>query len=184
MRIRISMPTDEKLCHVVNEGASLYFLVGGEREFFFSSWCLVWRVDCSLSTWTVHSPLFMQAFCLLVCLFCFVLFCFSTWVGEGQSKESPSSWPVPQNVSTSSTSLLSHMLWQMLSSFHLYRWAEGKNCIFYNRTFYVMSLRNVLLFWGLIKLVHCKRIRIEVGRWLIKLVHCKRIRIEVGRWLI
>jgi hypothetical protein len=88
LRNRISMPTDEKLCHVVNEGASLYFLVRREGV-FFSSWCLVWRVDCSLSTWTVHSPLFMQAFfCLFVC---FVLFCFSTWVGEGQSKESPSS---------------------------------------------------------------------------------------------
>jgi len=86
LRNRISMPTDEKLCHVVNEGASLYFLVGGEREFFFSSWCLVWRVDCSLSTWTVHSPLFMQAFCLLVCLFCFVLFCFVSPLGWGRVK--------------------------------------------------------------------------------------------------
>ncbi len=31
----------------------------------------------------------------------------------------------PQHV-LHSTSLLSHMLWQMLSSFHLYRWAKGE----------------------------------------------------------
>ncbi len=36
---------------------------------------------------------------------------------------SSSSHCVPQHV-LRSTSLLSHMLWQMLSSFHLYRWAK------------------------------------------------------------
>jgi hypothetical protein len=36
---------------------------------------------------------------------------------------SPSSLCVPQHV-LHSTSLLSHMLWQMLSSIHLYRWAK------------------------------------------------------------
>jgi len=32
---------------------------------------------------------------------------------------------VPQHV-LHSTSLVSHMLWQMLSSFHLFRWAKGE----------------------------------------------------------
>ncbi len=42
-----------------------------------------------------------------------------------------SSQCVPQHV-LGSTSLLSNMLWQMLSSFHLYRWDK----LFQNRTFY------------------------------------------------
>ncbi len=43
---------------------------------------------------------------------------------------------VPRHV-LHSTSLVSHRLWQMLSSFHLYRWAKGEsNSILQNRTFY------------------------------------------------
>ncbi len=40
---------------------------------------------------------------------------------------SPSSQSVPQHVLHISTSLSSHMLWQMLLSFHLYRRAKGEN---------------------------------------------------------
>jgi hypothetical protein len=48
----------------------------------------------------------------------------SQWVPIGFSICSPSSQCVPQHV-LHSTSLLSYMFWQMLSSFHLYRWAKG-----------------------------------------------------------
>ncbi len=55
----------------------------------------------------------------------------------GCKKEFPSSWHVPQRV-PNSTSLLSPMLWQMLSSFHLYSWvAKGEELyILQKKTFY------------------------------------------------
>jgi hypothetical protein len=46
------------------------------------------------------------------------------WVPIRFPIHSPSSQCVLQHV-LHSTSRLSHMLWQMLPSFHLYRWAKG-----------------------------------------------------------
>ncbi len=45
--------------------------------------------------------------------------------GGPQTNDFPSSWHVPQRV-PNSTSLLSHMLWQLLSSFHLSTWVNGR----------------------------------------------------------
>ncbi len=71
---------------------------------------------------------------------------------------------VPQHV-VHSTSLVSHMLWQMLSSFHLYRWATGEE---------LYTSKWNLLFWGAwvvsfflsdepIKLARCKRKKLKLG---------------------
>jgi hypothetical protein len=113
--------------------------VGGKERVFFSNLCLacrVWTVLCSLSTWTGDSRLSMQVF------------------GRGVFKEGT------PDMFANSTSLLSHMLWQMLSSFHLYMSAKGKK--FY--TFQVEpsglgSFHSVSSFLsdGSIKLAHCKK---------------------------
>jgi hypothetical protein len=60
--------------------------------------------------WTVHYP---------------SSFSFSCFGARGGMKAKSSQVPdmFPKKV-PNSTSLLSHMLWQMLSSFHLYRWAK------------------------------------------------------------
>ncbi len=50
----------------------------------------------------------------------------------------PSSHCVPQHV-LHSTSLSSHMLWQMLSSFHLHRWGKGEK---------LYTSKYNILFWG------------------------------------
>ncbi len=58
IRNRISMqPMRSRLSW--SEGSFPCFLVGGhwgEKGVFFSKFCLVWRVECSLSTWTVEFP--------------------------------------------------------------------------------------------------------------------------------
>jgi hypothetical protein len=50
-----------------------------------------------------------------------------------QNKKFPSSKHVSQRV-PNSTSILSHMLCQMLPSFHLYNWAKVRNIILQNKT--------------------------------------------------
>ncbi len=54
----------------------------------------------------------------------------SQWVPIRFSIRSPSSQCVPQHV-LHSTSLISHMLWQISSSFHLYTWAKKGKCLFF-----------------------------------------------------
>ncbi len=97
----------------------LLFLVGG-REWGegFSFQGLIGEesgqstVHCSIGQRTVDFP------CNL--FFSFFLFFFFVWAGErAAGGHFPSSSHVSQRV-LNSTSLLSHMLWQMLSSFHLY----------------------------------------------------------------
>ncbi len=84
----------------------------GWGSFFFSGCVLVWKVDChySLCIWTVDNCLSMQ-------------------IGGGGGVLKAKSSQVPDmfpKKNPNSTSLLSHMLWQMLSSFHLYGWAKRK----------------------------------------------------------
>jgi hypothetical protein len=79
----------------------------------------------------------------------------------------PSSQCFPQHV-LHSTSLISDMLWQMLSSFHVYRWANGgKNSPLQNRE----SLHSFFFFLndGPVKLVHLQKEKkkIELERHLI-----------------
>jgi hypothetical protein len=123
---------------------------------FSCVWCGEWTVHCSvhfpLGPWTVNFP---RKFCLFRAI---VFFCLGDGGGEGQSKEFPSFLHVPQRV-PNSTSLLSHMLWQMFSSFHLSRWAKGEE---------LHTLKQNLLIWiafivsflflsdGPIKLAHCE----------------------------
>jgi uncharacterized membrane protein YccF (DUF307 family) len=85
----------------------IFVASGWERvSFFIQVWCVEWTIQCSLSTWTVDSRLSMQVF------------------GRG-GVQSNGSHGTP-DMFANSTSLLSHMLWQMLSSFHLYIWAKGE----------------------------------------------------------
>jgi hypothetical protein len=62
----------------------------------------------------------------------------SQWVPIRLPICSPNSQCVPPHV-LHSTSLLSHMLWQMLSSFHLYTWAKGEE---------LYTSKQNLLLWG------------------------------------
>jgi hypothetical protein len=70
-----------------------------------------------------------------------------------------------------STSLLSHMLWQMLSSFHLYTWAGGAwTLCFIIEHFDFRNLHNFTCFewWAnQIGSLKKKNIKIELGRHLI-----------------
>jgi hypothetical protein len=76
--------------------------------------------------------------------------------GELHSSSSPSSHCVTQHV-LHSTSLLSHMLWQTLSSFHLYRWAKGEEFYTskYNLLFWRASVVSFIFSDGSIKLACC-----------------------------
>ncbi len=79
---------------------------------FFSGCVLVWKVDCHY--FTFHLDTGQLPF-------------HANWGAGGVLKTKSSQVPnmFPQK-NPNSTSLLSHMLWQMLSSFHLYRWAKRK----------------------------------------------------------
>ncbi len=70
----------------------------------------------------------------------------------------PNSQCVPQHV-PHSTSLLSQMLWQMLSSFHLHRWAKGKELYTSEqKLLFLGSLHSFIFFKsvGPIKLARCR----------------------------
>ncbi len=97
-------PTNEKSGHGV-KGPSFFFLWVKGMGFFFSKLCLVCRV-------TVHSSL--STFTVDINCPCKIFFVLNSF-GEGLKQR------VPNN-----TSLISHMLWVMLSSFHLYTWAKGE----------------------------------------------------------
>ncbi len=117
-------------------GPPFFFLwVGGREGFFFSScvWFGEWTVHCSLSTSTVDSRLCMQAFL-------FFLF----WEGGCPS-----------------TSLLSHMLWQMLSSFRKIGGPKMRASVLQIRNFYVGRL-HIFIFQGVgpIKLAYCSKKKI------------------------
>jgi hypothetical protein len=64
----------------------------------------------------------------------------------------------PQRV-PNSTSILSHMPWQMLSSFHLYCWAKGEELYTSKYSLLVRGASEVSFFSsdGPIKLAHCKK---------------------------
>jgi len=135
-----------------SERPSLLFLwVWGRGLFFqvmFELWCGEWIVHCSLSTWTVDN--WLSIFLGL---------------GAGQTKKFPSFWPIPQRVPYS-TLLLSHMFWQMLSSFHLYMWAKGEepHTSKYNLLFFVASIIsfefNITSVWDR---------HLPIGWWIIHL---------------
>jgi hypothetical protein len=84
------------------------------------------------------------------------------WVPIRFPIHSPSSQCVLQHV-LHSTSLLSHMLWQMLLSFHLYRWANGEELYTSkeNLLFWGASIISLFLSDGPIKLARCKKKRKE-----------------------
>ncbi len=120
-------------------------------------------------------------------MLCRCFFSFKVWWGEGHffiflwfpmcshhvpfefNNGFPSvSQYIPQYV-FHSTSLLSHMLWQMLFSFHLYRWAKGEELYTskYNLLFWGASIVSNLLSDGTIKLARCKNEKIELEKKLI-----------------
>jgi hypothetical protein len=70
------------------------------------------------------------------------------WVPIRFPIHSPSSQCVLQHV-LHSTSRLSHMLWQMLPSFHLYRWAKGGGGTLYikREPSILGSLHSFIFFW-------------------------------------
>ncbi len=105
--------------------------------FSSSVWCGEWIVHSSLSSQIVDSGLSMQVSFLFL------------FLGEGSKQR------VPNN-----TSFLFHVVWQMLSSFHLYRWAKGKTFILQNRTFYFGEPPQFFFFFNFLvmgKLAHCKK---------------------------
>ncbi len=117
-----------------------------------SSCVLVWRLDCSLSTWTVDSQHSMHA-----SFFSFFLTFLKGGDGGDRFKAMSSQVPhmLPQRV-PNSTSLLSHML----SSFHLSSWANGKELYTSKKIPSILgSLHNFYLFLSdePIKLAHCKQ---------------------------
>jgi len=136
-----------------------FFLVGGEREgegVFFFKLCLVWRLDSSLFTFHLDSQHSMHAF--------FFSFPLSRFWRVGRGEIDSKQWVpkfltcCPQRV-PNSTSLLSHMLWQMLSSFHLYSWAKGKELYSLKKKPSILgSLHNIYFFLSdePIKLAYCK----------------------------
>ncbi len=83
------------------------------------------------------------------------------WVPSRFPIYSPSSWCVLQHV-LQRTSLLSHMLWQMLPSFHLYRWwANGQGTLYIKREPSILGSLHSFIFLSdrPIKLTHCKKKR-------------------------
>jgi hypothetical protein len=89
----------------------------------------------------------------------------SQWVPIRFSICVSSSQCVPQNV-LNSTSLESHMLWQMLSSFHLYIQAKGEEFYFLCWVASIVSL----FFWVMGEsnwLIAKNKKKIELGRHLI-----------------
>jgi hypothetical protein len=72
---------------------------------------------------------------------------------------SPISHCFPQHV-LHTTSLLSHMPWKMVSSFHLYRWVEGEGTIYFKIEPSVLGSLHSFIFLsnGSIKLACCQKL--------------------------
>ncbi len=136
----------------------------GRGFFFFLKLCLV---ESGLST--VHFSLGY----LTVDFLCGLLFFFFLFFGWGRGVKAKSSQVpgmFPQR-DPSSTSLLSHMLWQMLSCFLLINWAKGEELYTSKWSFSSRGVIVVFFLWsdGPIKLAHYKKmkIKIELGRHLM-----------------
>jgi hypothetical protein len=132
------------------------FKFWGERIFFFH-FPLVPIVFPLNLQWVLRMgyPIEVANRIILFIFFLYQVLLHDTLCDELHSSGSPSSHCVTQHV-LHSTSLLSNMLWQMLSSFHLYRWAKGEDFYTskYNLLFWRASKISFNFSDGSIKLAH------------------------------
>jgi hypothetical protein len=101
----------------------ILLILGGGKGFFFHFSLVPNAFPLNLQ-WVLGMgcPIEVTNRIILFIFFLYQVLLHDTLCGELHSSGSPSSHYVTQHVlhSTSLLSLLSHMLWQMLSSFHLY----------------------------------------------------------------
>ncbi len=133
--------TNEKLCHGVRGPPFFSCECGGEGWFFIFKFG-EWIVHCSLSSWTVESPLSMQA--LFICLFLRL-------GGGGQGSQVRDMFPKEFPIAP-------HFVpYEMLFSFSLQLGQRGRNSILQNKTFHIGEPPQFHLKKVMIKLFHCQK---------------------------
>ncbi len=144
------------------QGALHFILLSFGGKGFFFHFSLVPNVFPLNSQWVLRMgyPIEVVNRIILFIFFLYQVLLHDMLCVELHSSGSPSSHCVTQHV-LHSTSLLSHMLWQVLFSFHLYSRAKGEEFYTseYNLLFWRASIVSFIFSDGSIKLACCNPIK-------------------------